>query len=200
MHPRGNERLSKAEWRADLIARRAEVPQDRRAAEARALALATASIQASTVCCYVPFGDEPGSLALPDALRERGVRVLLPIVPPRPGPLDWAEYIGSPLLVEGRFRGVMEPAGERLGPSGVAAADLVLLPALAVDRRGVRLGRGAGYYDRSLPLASLGTAFVAVIRDTELVPVLPTEPHDARMDAVLTPGRGMLALPERIET
>ncbi|SFB48200.1 5-formyltetrahydrofolate cyclo-ligase [Amycolatopsis marina] len=199
MHPRGNERLSKTEWRAHLLARRAGVPPAQRAAEADALALATASIQARTVCCYVPFGDEPGSLALLDALRDRGVRVLLPIVPPRPGPLDWAEYTGSPLLVQGRFRGLMEPAGERLGSAGVAAAEVVLVPALAVDHRGVRLGRGAGFYDRTLPLARPGTAFVAVIRDTELVRRLPAEAHDTRMDAVLTPGRGMLALPERGE-
>ncbi|WP_116045555.1 5-formyltetrahydrofolate cyclo-ligase [Amycolatopsis palatopharyngis] len=199
MHPCGNERPSKAEWRAHLLARRAEVPPAQHAAEADALALATASIQAGTVCCYVPFGAEPGSLALLDALRDRGSRVLLPIVPPRPGPLDWAEYTGSPLLVEGRFRGVMEPAGERLGPTGVAAAEVVLVPALAVDHRGVRLGRGAGYYDRTLPLTRPGTVFIAVIRDTELVRRLPAEAHDTRMDAVLTPGRGMLALPEQGE-
>jgi 5-formyltetrahydrofolate cyclo-ligase len=69
------------------------------------------------------------------------------------------------------------------------------VPALAVDRRGVRLGRGGGYYDRSLPLAAPGAALVAVVRDTELVPHLPSDPHDVPMTAALTPTAGLTPLP-----
>ena len=58
----------------------------------------------------------------------------------------------------------------------------------------MRLGRGAGHYDRSLPLAAPGTAFVAVVREEEVVDWLPAEPHDVRMTAVLTPNRGLLQL------
>jgi 5-formyltetrahydrofolate cyclo-ligase len=71
----------------------------------------------------------------------------------------------------------------------------VLVPALAVDRRGVRLGRGAGHYDRSLVFASAGAARLAVVRDEELVERLPGEPHDVRMTGALTPGRGVVELP-----
>jgi 5-formyltetrahydrofolate cyclo-ligase len=56
----------------------------------------------------------------------------------------------------------------------------------------VRLGRGAGHYDQSLPLASNGTELVAVVRDQEIFEQLPSEPHDVRMTAVLTPNRGLL--------
>lgn len=186
---------SKSEWRALLAKGRAAVSTQQRVAEATALADAVAGLSATTACCYVPFGSEPGSIALLDVLRQAGTRVLLPVVPPAPGPLDWAEYTGTSSLVAGRFRGVLEPDGPRLGPSGVGEADLVLLPALAVDRRGVRLGRGAGYYDRSLGFAAPGADLVAVIRDTELVERLPAEPHDVRMTAVLTPGLGLVELP-----
>ena len=55
----------------------------------------------------------------------------------------------------------------------------MLVPALAVDRRGVRIGKGAGYYDRSLPLATPGVPLVAVVYDEELVDRLPAE--DARL-------------------
>ena len=68
------------------------------------------------------------------------------------------------------------------------------MPALAVDRAGVRLGRGAGFYDRSLPLADPAARLVAVVRDDELVDRLPAEPHDVRMTHALTPGRGFVAL------
>ncbi|MEU6646743.1 5-formyltetrahydrofolate cyclo-ligase [Saccharomonospora sp. NPDC046836] len=195
MYEPANDKLSKGEWRARLTAERAAISAERRATEAGALAEAVTSLTADTVCCYVPFGDEPGSITLLDVLRGRGARVLLPVVPPTPAPLDWAEYTGASGLVTGRFRGVLEPTGPRLGPRGIAAADLVLLPALAVDRRGVRLGRGAGFYDRSLPFAAPDTGLVAVIRDSELVDRLPAEPHDIRMTGALTPGHGLVRLP-----
>jgi 5-formyltetrahydrofolate cyclo-ligase len=81
-----------------------------------------------------------------------------------------------------------------LGPDAVALASVILVPALAVDRTGVRLGRGAGFYDRSLPLADPSARLVAVVRDDELVESLPAEPHDVRMTHVLTPERGLVPL------
>lgn len=185
----------KAAWRSRLIAGRTAISAQQQVAEANALARAVADLPGDTVCCYVPFGSEPGSIALLDLLRDRGARVLLPVVPAERGPLDWAEYTGTTSLVKGPLRGLLEPAGARLGPSAIGAADLVLVPALAVDHRGVRLGKGAGYYDRSLPLAGPSTALVAVVRDAELVERLPDEPHDERVTAVLTPGKGVVPLP-----
>lgn len=146
-----------------------------------------------TVCAYVPVGGEPGSLALLDAIRAAGCRVLLPVVVGS-APLDWAVHEGEDSLQRADF-GLLEPSGERLGDRAVAEAEGVLVPALAVDRRGVRLGRGAGHYDRSLPLASDDVELVAVVRDSEFVDELPGEEHDVRMGAVLTPERGVVRLP-----
>ena len=70
----------------------------------------------------------------------------------------------------------------------------MLVPALAVDGMGRRLGKGGGHYDRSLPLARPGTPLVAVVRDEELVAELPTEPHDVVMTAALTPIEGLRPL------
>ncbi|EHK88420.1 5-formyltetrahydrofolate cyclo-ligase [Saccharomonospora azurea] len=189
----------KAAWRERIRAERAAVPQEQRDAEASALARNLSEIQAATVCFYVPFGTEPGSRALLDVLSRQGSRVLLPVIPDAAGPLDWAEYSGPSSLATGVFPPVLEPTGPRLGPHAVREADVVLVPALAVDRVGVRLGKGGGYYDRSLVLASRETRFVAVVRDSELVDRLPSEPHDVRMHAALTPGRGLVSLAERPE-
>lgn len=198
MNESGNEPLSKADWRAQLLAARAEMSPEVRASEARALAAHVAELDGvddgSTVCGYAPFGSEPGSLAMLDALRSRGARVLLPVIPSERGPLDWAEYGGADTLTSGRMRGVLEPRGARLGPSALAAASVVLVPALAVDDVGVRLGRGAGFYDRSLRLVGAGAALLAVVRDAELVHRLPAEPHDVPMTGALAPG-GVVALP-----
>lgn len=188
---------TKAAWRARLLAERDAVPaaSATRAAEALARRAADAVPGDATVCCYVPFGSEPGSLAMLDALRATGAEVLLPIVPDAPGPLDWARYDGRETLRPGRLPGVLEPAGERVGPAGLGRASLVFVPALAADHRGVRLGRGAGYYDRSLSLAAASARLIAVVRDAELVPELPAEPHDVRMTGALTPERGLVPLP-----
>lgn len=194
----GNDETGKAEWRARLTAARASLSLAQRVSEAEALTETLASIALpDTVCCYVPFGTEPGSIAWLDVVRGRGVRVLLPVILDAPGALDWAEYTGPDALSPGRLRGILEPRGPRLGPTAIAKAGLMLVPALAVDRTGVRLGRGAGHYDRSLVHLAPGTDLVAVVRDDELVDRLPAEPHDVLMTAALTPGGGLIRLPAR---
>jgi 5-formyltetrahydrofolate cyclo-ligase len=195
MHALGNEHLSKAEWRNRLTRARADQTTESHAQEASALVSAVSKVTATTVCAYLPFGTEPGTTALVDALAVGGARVLLPVILPTPGPLNWAEYTGEVDLVPSTMRGIREPGGKRLGTDAVGAAELILVPALAVDHRGVRLGRGAGHYDRSLVFAAAGAALLAVVRDEELVERLPGEAHDVRMSGALTPARGVLELP-----
>jgi 5-formyltetrahydrofolate cyclo-ligase len=147
---------------------------------------------ARTVAAYVSVGNEPGTLALLDALHARGVRVLLPVLL-EDNDLDWGMYEGEDSLVRVQHGGKMallEPAGERLGPDAVTGADAVLLPGLAVDARGMRLGRGGGSYDRvlaRLERAGADPALVVLLYDTEVVDRVPEEPHDRPVHAVVTP-------------
>ncbi|MEV4946550.1 5-formyltetrahydrofolate cyclo-ligase [Streptomyces sp. NPDC053755] len=143
---------------------------------------------ASTVAAYVSVGREPGTRALLDVLRARGVRVMLPVLLPD-NDLDWAVYEGPDGLAKAG-RGLLEPTGPRLGPEAVCAADVVLLPGLAVDERGMRLGRGGGSYDRVLArLARAGAdpALVVLLYANEVVARVPEEPHDHPVHAVVTP-------------
>lgn len=189
----------KAEWRRRISTARAAVSGQQQVGEANALATTVRGLvdhlDAPTVCCYVPFGSEPGSIGLLDVLRDAGARVLLPVIPDERAPLAWSEYTGTASLVPGPYRGVLEPGGPRLAADAIGDATLVLVPALAVDRRGARLGRGAGYYDRSLVFAADDARLVAVVRDDELVDHLPAEPHDVRMHGALTPRHGLITLP-----
>jgi 5-formyltetrahydrofolate cyclo-ligase len=188
----------KAALREQLMAARRSVSGDVRAAEARALTehLKLLVKSGGTVCAYVPVGAEPGSIEMLDVVLRRAGRVLLPVArttsDDTPMPLRWGEYRPG-RLVAGRF-GLLEPAEPWLPASAVADASLVLVPALAVDRRGVRLGRGRGFYDRSLVCRDPHAELVAVVRDEELVEELPCEPHDVPMTHALTPGRGTIAL------
>ncbi|AZQ72023.1 5-formyltetrahydrofolate cyclo-ligase [Streptomyces luteoverticillatus] len=166
--------------RDDVLAREAEL--GRRALELPELA------DARTVAAYVSIGGEPGTRALLDTLRDRGVRVLLPVLLPD-NDLDWGLYRGPEGLVRAG-RGLLEPDGERLGPEAVTGADAVLLPGLAVDGRGLRLGRGGGSYDRvlaRLDRAGADPARVVLLYDNEVVARVPEEPHDHPVHAVITP-------------
>ncbi|MFI1168638.1 5-formyltetrahydrofolate cyclo-ligase [Streptomyces sp. NPDC020801] len=148
--------------------------------------------RAGTVAAYVSVGTEPGTVVLLDALRARGVRVLLPALLPD-NDLDWGAYTGEGSLARVQHGGKMalfEPSGERLGPDAVTAADVVLLPGLAVDARGMRLGRGGGSYDRvlaRLERAGAHPALVVLLYDSEVVEHLPDQAHDRPVQAVVTP-------------
>ncbi|GHF10056.1 MULTISPECIES: 5-formyltetrahydrofolate cyclo-ligase [Streptomyces] len=182
----------KAGLRRSLLAARAALTsQDIEGAQAvlgqRALELPELA-QARTVAAYVSVGTEPGTRALLDALRARGIRVLLPVLL-SDNDLDWALYRGAAHLAPAR-RGLLEPDGERLGPEAVVRADAVLLPGLAVDGHGTRLGRGGGSYDRvlsRLDRAGAAPARIVLLYDNEVVARLPKEPHDHPVDAVVTP-------------
>jgi 5-formyltetrahydrofolate cyclo-ligase len=197
VNPVDGDPTTKAAWRAAIVAARRAVSREQRATEAQALChhLLAATRPGTTVCAYVPVGSEPGSPGLLDALIAVDVRVLLPVardVAGTPQPLAWGEYRPGG-LVEAPF-GLREPDGPWLPPEAIAAAAIVVVPALAVDRRGARLGRGAGFYDRSLTLADRAAWLVAVVRDDEFVARLPLEDHDVPMTHALTPGRGLVAL------
>lgn len=139
--------------------------------------------RAATVAAYVSIPGEPGTGPLLETLVARGRHVLLPVLL-GDGDLDWARHDG-PLV--GAGRGLLEPTGPRLGPDAVATADVVLVPALAVDRRGMRLGRGGGSYDRALGRVPVGTPVCALLHDGELLDQVPSEPHDQPVTAAVTP-------------
>jgi 5-formyltetrahydrofolate cyclo-ligase len=189
---------TKAEWReAVLRARRLTSPEQRRAdSDALCGHLPALVRSGDTICAYVPVGSEPGSTAMLDALTGLGARVLLPVAREDetgiPRPLQWGIYRAGD-LVDARF-GLREPGPPWLGVEAIASASVVLVPALAVDLAGVRLGRGAGFYDRSLSYADPAARLIAVVRDDELVDWLPGADHDVPMTDALTPGRGLVAL------
>ena len=191
----------KAALRDRLLAARRSVADDTHAGEARSLTehLDAAVSGDGTVCAYVPVGTEPGSIEMLDMLLRRSGRVLLPVARTSadgmPLPLRWGEYRKG-ALIPGQW-GLFEPPGPALPASALAGAALVIVPALAVDRRGVRLGRGRGFYDRSLDGHNPQARLIAMVRDAEFVDQLPAEPHDVPMTHALTPKRGLIALPSR---
>ncbi len=183
----GSVTSDKQMWRRRLVAAREARAPAERAVAGRLLAAAFAgslSRAVRTVAAYAAVGTEPPTRVLLDAVASTGRTVLLPVVRAH-GVLEWARYEGWDALVPGPLD-LREPPGARLGTGALATADLVLAPALAVDRAGTRLGRGAGYYDRAL-VGVAPTRIYAVVFDDEVLAHLPRADHDRPVGAALTP-------------
>lgn len=178
-------------------ARRSMTPVTRAAQDAALLVAVRALLRQGrrrrtatrTITGYVPVEGEPGGDGLPETLRSAGDRVLLPVLRSDLD-LDWAEYTGPDCLQPARWR-LCEPEGPNMGRAAVRAASVLIVPAVAVDRSGNRLGRGGGSFDRALARLSPSALVVALLYDSEVVDRLPAEPHDRRVDAAITPGSGL---------
>ena len=179
---------AKLALRDQLVTARGRVPlpvlSDHARAVAEHLMAAPELRRAATVAAYVSVGREPGTGPLLAALAAAGKRVILPLLQPDDD-LDWAVYRGPDSLVRAR-RGLLEPVGTPLGPYAIGTADCVIVPGLAVDRTGLRLGRGGGSYDRALGRVPVGTFTCVVLQASEVRDEVPADAHDRRVTAVVT--------------
>ena len=138
-------------------------------------------LSAKTVYLYCSTGHEVYTRRLIGFLLERGQTVALPVSLPE-GEMVYAEYLPGQLQ-EGRFFGILEPGddAQRMEP---ADGDLIVVPALAYDRSGYRMGQGGGYYDRFLSTRKLFS--VGIGRDCLLCDRVIRETHDAPVDCLVT--------------
>jgi 5-formyltetrahydrofolate cyclo-ligase len=185
--------VEKAELRRMLRQRRAareDATQRARLAEGLAALrrdLDTPTGPGAVVAAFLPTAAEPDVTGCLVAAHAAGERVLVPRTLPD-CQLAWAEWTPQAPLQPDRH-GLFAPIGAATS-DGLSGSTVLLLPALAVDLRGTRLGHGAGYYDRALarlPAWPQGPLRVAVVHPAEVLDdPLPREPHDAAVDAVLT--------------
>ncbi len=190
----GGHAAAKAALRRTVLARRVDRVRadpagraaDGRAVERRLAEVAeVAGLRAGdTVAAYLELATELPLAATRDALHRRGIRVVVPVLLDD-GDLDWTRWDPA---------GTGGPTGARLGRGTVAGAAVVLLPGVAADRAGGRLGRGGGSYDRALArLARLARPpgprpwTCLVLYADEVVESVPVESHDVAVDAVVTP-------------
>lgn len=179
-----SQRSDKDSHRARIRLQRSERPPAERAAFAERLSAWSPPEQTRRISCFVGVGGEPDTGPLITALIAQGIEVLLPITL-ADFSLDWALYTRDDDLVEARYH-LREPTGPRLGLAAIGDVDIAVIPALAVDADGRRLGQGAGCYDRALLYVPARTPVLAVVFDDERLSVaLPEEIHDRRVDGVL---------------
>lgn len=146
----------------------------------------TAFRRAKTVCCYVALPYEVQTWDFIEDMLAQGKRVVVPVMQPRSKRLSLSEVRDPDAeLAPGPF-GVWEPAAQARHPVPLRAVDLVLVPGVAFDRRGHRLGHGEGYFDRFLARLPRRVPTVGLAYRFQLLPQLPTDAHDHAVDAVLT--------------
>lgn len=190
---------AKRALRADLRERRQMRSEGQREAAASAIHARLDdlidTLGARSVSCYLSTSTEPGTRAFVSSAVRRGIRVLLPVTR-ADGLLDWAVAIDDDALSEGLF-GLPEPTGEVLGPIAVNDVDLMIVPAAAVDRTGMRMGWGRGYFDKTLGSMQKCPPVYAVIYDSEILDSLPREVHDQPVNGVVTPSQTLILSPTR---
>ena len=175
--------------RADLRERRQQRGEAARAADAAGIRTQLDSLVdrlgAKSVSCFLSTPAEPGTQEFIQGALRRGIRVLLPITR-ADGLLDWAVATEDADVTEGLF-GMPEPVAELLSPLALNDVDLLIIPAAAVDRSGMRLGWGRGYFDKTIGSMENCPPVYAVIFDSELLDEVPRDLHDQPVDGVVTP-------------
>lgn len=172
----------KAAVRAQARARRrARASIDAYGLATNALAFLGGIAGPARTTCYVSYGTEPPTDPMIEALQSADFTVLLPRV--KGDDLDWVDSRG-PRSVSAM--GIEEPTGPGVPLLPVRA---LLIPALAVDLTGGRIGKGGGFYDRTLAALSKDVPVAAIVDDDDIVDAIPLEPHDRTVDALITPTR-----------
>ena len=184
--------MDKSALRAAAILRRDRLDdREQRSAAICALAMASPMYAAArAIHCYLPMRSEVDTRPLIADALAHGKRVAVPIVVPKAAELAhaWLESLAADALAPGVF-GTSNPRD--LQPAAPGDWDVVIVPLLAFDRRGHRLGYGKGYYDRLLAAsraASIGVGFAA-----QEIDALPAEAHDMALHYVITE-RELIAL------
>ena len=178
---------SKADLRRAALARRAALSPEIRAMFSRRLVAEgfwlARRFGAASVSVFYPIRDEPDTLALLVALSARGLTTALPVTRARGEPLVFRRWRPGEPTVAGQMR-IPEPPAD----APAIDPDLIFTPLAVFDRRGHRIGYGAGHYDRTLAglRARKRVAAVGVAYSVSEVEEIPAEPHDEPLDFILT--------------
>ena len=137
----------------------------------------------SIVAGYIPIGSEIDPRALMNQFVPLGATLCLPQVIDKNQALQFRTWSPGDMLISGKL-GTLQP----MSSAAIVEPDLIFVPLLGLDLKGVRLGQGGGFYDRTLELLkSKGARAYGVAFDEQIVDDLPNEPHDQLLDGVITP-------------
>jgi 5-formyltetrahydrofolate cyclo-ligase len=180
---------AKAKLRTQVLSNRSSLLQSDTANQfGTSLLKLCSQLGAKSVGIYLSFGSEPATDAFVVAAKAAGITLSAP----RTGPDSSMEFAALEGPSKSSELGFLQPVGEIVEPDEL---DLIIAPALSVDMFGNRLGRGGGFFDRYLE--QFDGPVAAVVYDSELVPELPSEPHDKPVQYAVTPSRIQALTPKQ---
>ncbi len=141
--------------------------------------------EASSVLCFASFRDEVDLWNVIDHSWQMGKTILLPKIAKDTNTLDLFKVDNKKQLKPGQW-GILEPDPTQSQPIDPKRVSLVIIPGVAFDRQGNRLGYGKGFYDRLLMRIPLHVERIAVAYQCQLIDEVPTEPHDKKLDGLIT--------------
>jgi 5-formyltetrahydrofolate cyclo-ligase len=185
--------MNKKELRKKIIAQRDQISTEeiveKSSLIAERLYSFPAYLKANTVMFFIAFGSEVNTKAMVEETIKRGKLALAPKAMPKTRELipsqiiDWEQD-----LAPGSYN-IPEPREDKLRPLEPEKIDLLIVPGVAFDQKGNRLGYGGGYYDRFFPLLKTGTPLVALVFDLQILPDVPVDEWDHRVDCIITDKR-----------
>jgi 5-formyltetrahydrofolate cyclo-ligase len=187
----------KAELRNERLALRDDIALEDRITKGLAMAETGGErisfAPGSVISGFLPIRSEADIRPLMDRLRRRGARLCVPVILDKET-IAFREFSAETPLVSSGF-GTVGPGPE----AAVLDPDIMLVPLSAFDRTGHRIGYGAGYYDRAIERLwqkGLDPQLIGIAFDCQEVPSVPAEPHDVRLDAILTESGYSIFSPE----
>jgi len=182
----------KAELRAGSLKRRDSIPAPVRKIKDAAIAERVTGLaafsNAQVVLLYASFRSEVSTSAIINKALAAGKKVLLPKVDAEETKLRLYEIKSTEDLKPG-YMDIPEPEANEENAGSIASVNMVLVPGAAFDEGGHRLGYGKGYYDRLLSEEGAKPAIVALAYEEQMVADIPAEPHDVKMDLIVTDRR-----------
>jgi 5-formyltetrahydrofolate cyclo-ligase len=194
-----DERAEKQAIRTRVLAARDAMPASTRQSFADAVMASVLSTsqyqQANTVLAYVSFGSELSTMSLLQRVLADGKALVLPRVLKNQKQLQLHRVQALDQLTEGVW-GIREPRAD--APTiALNDIDFILVPGVAFDLAGFRVGYGGGYYDRLLAAANPATTRLSAAFECQIVDVVPNEAHDERVDIIITNQQTLLIEHER---
>ncbi|WP_167578049.1 5-formyltetrahydrofolate cyclo-ligase [Ammoniphilus sp. YIM 78166] len=181
--------MGKKELRKEILSRRSELDPHIRARKSKQIVeimLTTPCYQAANyIFSFVPFGDEPQIKELLSTAIQDGKKVAIPKTVPQSREMIPYLFSGWEELQAGPY-GIMEPNPDQAIEADAKQIDLIIMPGVAFDRMGGRLGYGGGYYDRFLSKLSPRPTLAALCFDEQIMEEVPMDEHDHRVDILVT--------------
>jgi 5,10-methenyltetrahydrofolate synthetase len=145
-------------------------------------------VNSCTVLFYVSFKSEVNTWNMIEECKKSGKKIVIPVVIPETRNLLLSRITSFDELTPSNY-GILEPKAEFIRPVSIEEINTIIVPGVAFDEQGYRIGYGGGYYDRLLQNLPYGCSTIGLAFEMQMINSVPREAHDVRVDMIVTEER-----------